>query len=578
MLRRRAVVTAYRPRPPIHVKALAITIAAATLLSVLMWIRHSDCLVLVVWSSREKYELLDELVNRYDARRVDRRCVKVDVELVASGAAEERLAEWQDERRGRPHIWSPASNAWLLLLQENRRRNKLPDIVPAVAQSLIQSPTVIGMPEPMEAVLRADRPRIGWDDISELAQDPMGWSRFGKPWGPVRLVKTTPENSTSGLHALISLNNVAQSAADRRRFLQGSESGVAHYPDSVNAYLQTLYRLDAQGKSMTHMSAMAVEEKQIFDYNRGNPTGRPCVQLCGPEPTVKLKAVYPKGGTLIANHPYAILNWPDQADGALYRQAASEFQDYLEGDAVQRYFQSQGFRNHRGEAGAILAAPYFEGSEPVATYTVQVPRAIRDTLDEWRDGLRKRANAFLVLDVNGLDQQIAPGTTKLDLVKRAMNTALANLASNDAIGLRIVPSASVDVSREVQPRAPLGPAPTQLSREIDQLRTENGRPTLYAAMKAAADSVRAAYARDRVNALVVITEGVPNDGAGAHFDLMLSLREQPIDRRVLIFVVALSTSARADLQAIADESGGLYYDASEVAGIAGAIRNALLNL
>jgi Ca-activated chloride channel family protein len=114
---------------------------------------------------------------------------------------------------------------------------------------------------------------------------------------------------------------------------------------------------------------------------------------------------------------------------------------------------------------------------------------------------------------------------------------------------------------------------------VNALQTESGRPSLYASIRAGADDVRAAWVPNRVNAVVVITNGL-SDGANALLDLVLAIRQQPVNRRVPIFIVALTTPpGLADsLRTIADESGGLFYDASEPGRVDGAIRNALLNL
>ena len=88
--------------------------------------------------------------------------------------------------------------------------------------------------------------------------------------------------STSGLHALIGTYNAAAGKLDpltlddiRRRdvrdFVQSVESSVVHYGESVGTFLKNLWNADAAGNGLGYVSAIAVEEKQVFDYNRGNP-------------------------------------------------------------------------------------------------------------------------------------------------------------------------------------------------------------------------------------------------------------------------------------------------------------------
>src|SRR5206468_9778151 len=136
----------------------------------------------------------------------------------ASGAAERALRrDWADERLPKPHVWSPAAKTWLVLLTQHRTDDGREDILPRVANSLMQSPLDIAMPESLASALPTPG-KIGWDDIYALARDPQGWARYGKPWGPFKFGKTDPTTSTSGLHALIGVNYAARRTADPNEF------------------------------------------------------------------------------------------------------------------------------------------------------------------------------------------------------------------------------------------------------------------------------------------------------------------------------------------------------------------------
>ena len=207
------------------------TAVAAIVVSVVVaWVNH-ECIDLVVASSNEKSQLLADIAKSYTAPTVDRRCVSVRIIEKASGAAERALRrDWAGEPLPKPHVWSPAAKTWLVLLTQHRDDDGHDDILPRVAHSLMQSPLVIAMPERMADALPTPG-KIGWEDIFVLASDPAGWARYGKPWGALKLGKTNPTISTSGLHALISVNYAAQRTADPDEFVQGIESSVVHYGD-----------------------------------------------------------------------------------------------------------------------------------------------------------------------------------------------------------------------------------------------------------------------------------------------------------------------------------------------------------
>ena len=58
-----------------------------------------------------------------------------------------------------------------------------------------------------------------------------------------------------------------------RTFMKSVESSVVHYGSTVSSFLRTLADADDRGETeaLSYVSAIAVEEKQVWDYNDGNP-------------------------------------------------------------------------------------------------------------------------------------------------------------------------------------------------------------------------------------------------------------------------------------------------------------------
>jgi len=383
----------YPLRPRRNRGALAVTAAFSVAILALLAIVRPPPVDVVIWSSQEKFELLTDIADRYNLNpeRVDRRNVRIKVELKRSGDAEAALrVDWDDTVHGRkPDVWSPASETWVLLLKQHRKQQGLSEIVPPVSQSIIQSPHVIAMPERMATALARSRATAtDWKYVLDLAQRTDGWTVLGEPWGRFQFAQTNPRISTSGLHALIATYHAAKRAAtggpgpitaedvaseEVRSYARGVEASIARYSESVGAFLEDLYAADAQGKTLSHFSAIVVEEKQVFDYNRGCP-----VSPCGREPNIKLVAVYPPEGTLVADHRYVVLNWTDAAR----KEAAFHFLQHLESDAVQRIFVDQGFRDHRGQAGDNLKEPYFQRLRP-GLLPLPDPAVLVQIQDSW---------------------------------------------------------------------------------------------------------------------------------------------------------------------------------------------------
>ena len=88
-----------------------------------------------------------------------------------------------------------------------------------------------------------------------------------------------------------------------------------HYGDTTLTFLSNLQRADDRGQGLSYISAVAVEEKSVWDYNQGNPSGDPTTLGKHAKPQTPLVAIYPKEGTLLSDSPYAVLKaaWVDRA-------------------------------------------------------------------------------------------------------------------------------------------------------------------------------------------------------------------------------------------------------------------------
>jgi Ca-activated chloride channel family protein len=515
---------------------------------------------LVVLASNEKSGLIGEMAADFAKTRpaVDGQCIAVKVVRKASGEAEEALARgWNESTDGpQPDVWSPASSSWVEILRVHRVGGDKSDLIPTSLPSLIQSPLIIAMPRPMaEALGWPDRP-IGWHDILALARDPRGWARQGHPeWGPFRLGKTNPTVSTSGLHALLGTYYAATeltadlTAADVQRpdvvrFVKDIEQSVEHYGNTAATFMQNLGAADARGDAMGYMSAIAVEEKQMFDYNRQATRQIP------------LAAIYPSEGTLVADHPYVVLraSWVDE----FKRRAAAQFLAYLEAPDRQQRFRAEGFRDHEGRGGPDLSQQW--GVLPAGPATV-LPAPSADALvaveASWKD-VRKRARVLMVLDVSG-----SMSGQKLELMKRGAAGSLDLFLDDDELALWSFGNGT----DQVAPMGPVGPRRTQLGQSIFGL-IANGGTRLYDSTREAVREIAASVDPHRISAVVVLTDGVNTNGSPDLELLLRDLRAATAETRVRAFTIAYGTDAdRSILQRIAEATRGASYDASNPASI-----------
>lgn len=558
-----------------------------------------DCSVVDMAVSSEKIELVEDLArsfNESDEAEVDGTCVFVRPQVKASGGAAQLLAEgWDEEVEGpRPVIWSPAASTWGAVLNQQLADAGEEPLAPEDSPSFMLTPLVIAMPEPMaEAVGYPDEP-FGWSDVLRLAESDEGWAEYGHPeWGPFRLGKTNPNFSTSGLSALIAQAYAATGKTDGLTVedlaqpevvatAEGVESAVVHYGDTTLTFLNNLYRADQRGAALTYASAVAVEEKSVLDYNAGNPDG---VLDPGEEarpPRVPLVAVYPEEGTIFSDNPFFVLDaeWVDDDE----RAGAEAFTEYVQRPENQERVLEYGFRPGNPEVAIgepITTDNGVDPDQPQTLLEVPEPPVMVELLDRW-DVQRKKARVLLVVDVSGSMGDPAGtegGETKLDLAKRAAIAALDDFAPEDEVGLL---SFSTDLGpggdQEVLELVEVGPVSEQrdeLEQQIDALVPTNGTPLYSATATAYADALDA-YDESRINAVVVLSDGVNDDGdRGDDADQLAELvadleegSEGQASRPVRVFPIAYGADADlATLGEIAEASSAAVYDASDPASI-----------
>jgi Ca-activated chloride channel homolog len=518
---------------------------------------------------------------------VDDRCVDVRVRGLDSVEAAAALgAGWDEATQGpRPDVWVPASSAWALQVQLKQQATNQPNMIPIERPKVATSPLVFAMPKPMAEALGWPKQPLGWEELLQAVQDPAGWEAFGHPeWGPFRLGKTDPNLSTPGLEALVgavfagtgqsselSVETLQKQADQLRALILGIERAPGQDADTPATLLTNLQRADEAGQSLKFVSAVPLDEKSVWDYNQGNPSG---LEDGGTrsKPKVPLAAVYPKEGTLEADHPWVVLRapWVDDAK----RQAAADFLDYLRSEPVQKRFQQAGFRSSNGRPGPQLNQENgLLPDQPARILAPPAPKVVAAALESW-NAASKRSNVLAVFDVSGSMKEEVPGTgkTKMDLVKQAAAGGLALFAPETNLGSWVF-STNLVGSKDWREDVPIGPTSAQLPggktrREVmlgslAAMQATNGDTGLYDTTLAAVQTVKRSYAPDRINLVVLLTDGI-NDDPGGGIDLRTLLTrlkaEQQGKQHVRVVTIAFGANADvAALRQISQATGGKAY-------------------
>lgn len=553
-----------------------------------------DCIVADLSVSPEKIDLLTQLAQEFNdsGAQVGDECVFARVQSKSSGAAAQLLATgWDEASEGpRPVIWSPAASTWGTVL--NQRLAGQDD--PAMAGEFVSfqlTPLVIAMPRPMAEALGWPNEPLGFADILALSQDPSGWAAHGHPeWGEFRLGKTNPNFSTSGLSALIgqayaangktaglSVEDLAKPTTDE--FARQIESSVVHYGDTTLTFMNNWYRADQRGNPFGYVSAVAAEEKSVIDYNAGNPDG---VLQEGEEPRaprVPLVAIYPEEGTLYSDNPLYVLDaeWVDDDEAA----GAQLFIDFVGEPENQEQILQFGFRP--GNPDVAIGAPIdasngVDPDQPQTLLEVPEPEVLVQLLDDWQDQ-RKPARVLFLMDVSGSMGELADpetGATKLDLAKQASIIALDEFNDDDEVGLWVF---STDLGGESGPQEYLELIPTGRIGDVSELLKSrirdlvplNGTP-LYTSTETAYEFQLDSYDPTRINAVVLLSDGVNDDGEPdddreqleSLLDALSAESEGQQSQSVRVFPISYGDDADlATLRRIAEASQSAVYDSSD---------------
>ena len=564
------------------------------------------CTTIQVTVSPEKLDLMTELAAVFNRTKESKQaaegtCAFAKVRRLSSGAGAEALATgWADEQGAgpKPTIWSPAGAVWGAVANQRLADKGQPAMAPRDAQSLMLTPLVIGMPKPMADVLGYPAKPIGFDDLVALSQDPAGWGGKGHPeWGPFKLGKTNPNFSTSGLNATTAQYYTAVkktsglTAEDVARpqvaeFNRKIEAAVVHYGDTTLTFLNNLYRADQRGTALTYVSAVAVEEKSIIDYNRGNPDG---VLEQGEKPRpprVPLVAVYPKDGTLFSDNPLYVLEAPwvtpkHRAGGQAFARFAQETDN-------QKKALETGFRPANpavAVADPITAANGVDPGQPATTLGVPEPSVLASIITKWGEQ-RKAAQVLLVIDVSGsMGEEAADGQTKLDLAKQAAVNALSQFGPNDLVGLRIFSTGiGRGESTDYLDLVPIGPIATnreQIATRIRALVPTEGTP-LYTTATASFDLITRQYKPELINAVVLLTDGKNEDQRNNDLPGTLAKLSAGSEgggtRPVRLFTIGFGKDAdQGALRRLAEATSARAYDSSDPKAIDQVFTNVISN-
>jgi Ca-activated chloride channel family protein len=502
-----------------------------------------DAVVVSFPYSPEKQDLIEPLIEDFNGTETEVHGTPVFVrgKVIASGEAEQKIAE----SKMKPVAWSPASSLWGRLLNYEADRTLTEDH----PVSIVRTPLVIAMWKPMARALGWPRREIGFGDLVTLARSQRGWGAYGHPeFGAFKLVHTNPDFSTSGLSAVVAEYYAATGKREgllpsdidgsARAEVRAVERSIVHYGDT------TLFIAEQMRKEgPAYASAAAMEEATLLEFNRDRE-GQP-----------ELVAIYPTEGTFFSDNPFFVLNAPWVS--ASQRAGAEAFQRYLTDRITPELAAESGFRpanlDQKPEP-PITPDNGVDPSQPKQTLSLPSPDVLAKIRQYWRED-RKPANVMLVVDVSGSMAE----EHRLPNAKQGLDVFFDQIEPQDRVGLTLFN----EKAKQIVPLRPFALDGQELRQKVQGLFPDGGTAFRDATAEAF-ERVRAqGRSGDRINAVVVLTDGDDTDSLRGLPSVVRELSSQGDSRdQVRVFTIAYSPTAEgaADaLRQIAEASGGQYY-------------------
>ena len=398
------------------------------------------------------------------------------------------------------------------------------------------TPVVIAMWRDKAQSLGWPTKPIGWSDLLAQAQSDRNF-KWSHP-------STT---SASGVLATLAM---FYAGADKTRGLTIDDVRSQKVLDYVGALektvryygegeLPTAQRVVQNGRS--YLDAFVASEAIVIWANQ--------------QPGVDLVAVYPSEGALWQDHPLALLEASTLTD--LNREAFRSFATFITSTDAQQLILSKGYRpadltiKLDGPSSPITLANGADPSQPQTALQVPGSQVLDIVRESWL-AYKRRTNVMLVVDTSGSMQG-----DKLSNVQTALTTFIDQVKSDDErIGLiefysdvnELVPLDTLKVNR------------TTLISNIAQLEA-GGDTSLLDAVSVAYDRLQRLNDPERINAIVVMTDGKENASNIQLRELTAKLqRGNETGVPVVVFAVAYGSDAdMSTLQAIAGATNGQTY-------------------
>ncbi|MEY9210694.1 VWA domain-containing protein [Thermobifida halotolerans] len=437
-------------------------------------------------------------------------------------------------------VWIPDSTLWVKVVQRDADDNAVVSTGTSVARSPLVLVTTAGNAADAETPL-------SWDNLVQTE------ALAGQESLPYQVHVVDPVNSSSGLATLALVSNaIGDEEAAQTRFiaaLQGLQKSVAADEEAA------LTVLGETADSEEKAPLLVLSEQAAWRHS---------TEGSGPGTSV----VYPEGGTYTLDYPYVL-----RTDDPEVQLAAERFRAFLTGQEAQQAIRADGFRSTDDTIDpTVLTEDLGFRSEHPGELPVPSDQATRSLIQAWNQ-LKLGTRLLTVVDISGSMAEFVPGTglTRMQVTSAAATQGLTLFPPDAEMGLWEF-SVRLDGDLDHRETVPIRPLDTEvdggtqhevLTAALTGLQPKpDGDTGLYDTILAAYQEMTETYRADRVNTLLVLTDGNNDDDDSISLeDLLVRLEETYLpDRPVSIIAISFGPDVDPEpLERIAEATNGAAY-------------------
>ncbi|WP_225878476.1 substrate-binding and VWA domain-containing protein [Spongiactinospora rosea] len=478
------------------------------------------------------------------------RCVRVAVQAQPAPSVANALAgSGATDGRTDADLWIPDSRMWLDLM---RTRGAKP---PEAQGSIARSPVVLAASQDVVQGLRRTLGEPSWAQVAAAADvaDPDGLAK------QVRVVTLDPRQNAAGLGAALAAAGVLRAGGKEDRLigaLKQLSRSLAGSPESLLASLDVKSRRAPVG---------VATEQGVWNFNTRQKPASPVVPL------------YPREGTVSLDYPLVYT-----ATDAAVKGAAEKFAAELTGPAGQKVIRDHGFRTPDGKGGAALDEDAGFAAKAPKALAAPDAKAAASLTQSW-SRLNLGTRLLALFDVSGTMALQVPGAgaDRMRVISRIGTEGLRLFPPDSEIGVWEFSTHLDGQGTDYREMVPVGPLAEKvggvlrkdlLAGRLAEVRAQpTGDTGLNDTIAAAYEQMTEDYRADKINTILVLTDGAGNDdpdGGLSDEEIVRKLKEQYDPAKpVSILIIAFGPDApkgRARMDAIASATGGELFIVKDV--------------